>query len=244
MSPQSAEPLSITTTESAEPTSVTSEPATIETPVTPIVTVTPPSESIATFASQPDTNGHKASTIDEAIAEFKDAVSKPETDDEVQEPVPLSAVEADAVAPEVEVLQAPEESNQVAAKADQPGEGDSQNIDTAATGKSGTPAVEAAEPETTGGENDALDVETSNTGASTPSGAETPLTRNSTPPPDGSVAEGALSAEATPFRRHPSAKNKKKNKKKKNAQAQATAQDVAGEEVEGDGQAMDEIDLN
>ena len=56
---------------------VTEEPETIERPVTPIVTITPPAESTEQVPSSvhPDPHPH-ATTIDEAIAEFDKAVGK------------------------------------------------------------------------------------------------------------------------------------------------------------------------
>jgi len=235
---------------------VTSEPATIERPITPVVTVTPPAESAETVASLQDTNDHKASTIDEAIANFNEAVGKPELEDEpdiTNEASSLSAVEADAVAVEGDVaasaidetIESKEEVDRAeTVENEQSGDGKAEENIIPPSADIVASAAESTEDEPKREENGTKDEEADQTGVSTPSGAETPVERVATPPHD-VPTDNAPPAETTPFRRPPPTKNKKKNKKKKNAQAQAQAQEQAGDEdVEGDGKGMDEIDLN
>lgn len=62
--------------------SVVAEPASIGTPSPPIVTVTPPSETKETV---PEHESSHASTIDEAIAEFNEAVGKPKEEEKAED---------------------------------------------------------------------------------------------------------------------------------------------------------------
>jgi hypothetical protein len=191
--------------------------------VTPTVTVTPPMESAGKFASPQDTNGHKASTIDEAIADFNNVVGKSKADEATVGESALSAVEADAVAP---------------TKTPAPDAREQRKADNASTD-----GAKVKEPRPKGVEkrNSKKDVKGSRSGVSTPFHVDTPVDRVGTSPLETPSNSATPSAEDPPFRRPPSGKPKKKSKKKKNTQSQAQA---GAEDADGDGQGMDEIDLS
>lgn len=108
---------------------VSTEPAAIEAPTTPTVMVTPPAESTETLPTH-DSHGdhdhpepHRASTIDEAIAEFNSAVGKPADDEhpKADEGVPEATSRSidPVLTPVEEILKESEETKSPIAEAEQ-----------------------------------------------------------------------------------------------------------------------------
>jgi hypothetical protein len=198
------------------PAPVSEEPDTTVSPVTPIVTVTPPAESTEHLPLQADAEEpHRASTIDQAIAKFNEAVGKPKDEEE-------SANEATgamgAITPVEEITAAL----------------DADEVDEAAE-----PATEAAHDAGPIGET--AGVSGAEEGADT-----RPVEANGAAPENSDDQEDTLpSTDASttmaspPFRRHPSAD---KQQAAKADEAVETTKDES--DAEGEGQTLDEIDLS
>lgn len=207
---------------SSPPAGVSAEPETVLSPVTPVVTVTPPAESTEHLPLQDDTEDpRRASTIDQAIAEFNEAVGKPKDQEaSVEETSGVTG----AITP-VEEITAALDAIDVDKTADTAGESANGSVVTedvaaAAVADAGTVVnSEAAEPKDANGATSSEDVDVQ--------GEASPINAGSGP------------EASPPFRRHPSAD---KRQVAKAYQADEPAKNDS--DAEGEGQTLDEIDLN